>query len=132
MAVAEAQATLARLQAAGFRVVIEAPKPIFPAPPFRCADWYDRANPICADGLTIARDRALAMRRHVMGAMAALDNRYPALAIWDPFPVLCPSDPCSAIDTAGRPLFFDGDHLSGHGNDLVYAGMRDAILAARR
>ena len=132
LAIAEAQATLARLQAAGFRVVIEAPKPIFPAPPFRCADWYDRSNPICAGGLTIPRHRALAMRRHVMGAMVALAGRYPALTVWDPFAILCPGDPCRAFDPANRPLFFDGDHLSGHGNDVVYPAMRDAILAARR
>ncbi|MBS0479759.1 MAG: acyltransferase, partial [Proteobacteria bacterium] len=132
VAVAEAQSTLARLQAAGFRVVIEAPKPILPAPPFRCADWYDRANPICAGGLTIARDQALALRRHVMDATTGLARRYPALRIWDPFPILCPGDPCRAFDRAGRPLYFDGDHLSGHGNDVVYPGMRDAILTARR
>jgi len=132
VALAEANATLATLQAAGFRVVIEAPKPIFPAPPFRCADWYDRGNPICAGGLTIARGRALAMRGHVMDAMAELASRYPALAIWDPFAVLCPADPCRAFDGSGKPLFFDGDHLSGHGNDRVYPGMRDAMLAARR
>lgn len=132
VAIAEAQATLARLQAAEFRVVIEAPKPVFPAPPFRCADWYDRGNPICAGGMTIARDRALAMRRHVMGAMGDLAGRYPALRVWDPFPTLCPGDPCRAFDATGKPLFFDGDHLSGHGNDIVYPGLRDAILAARR
>ena len=132
VAMAEAQAALAGLQMAGFRVVIEAPKPLFPAPPFRCADWYDRMNPICAGGLSIARGQALALRRHVAPAMAALAARYPAITIWDPFPILCPNDPCRAIDPAGRPLFFDGDHLSGHGNDLVYPAMRDAILAARR
>jgi peptidoglycan/LPS O-acetylase OafA/YrhL len=132
IAITEAQATLTQLQALGFRVVIEAPKPIFPAPPFRCADWYDRANPICAEGLTIPRGQALAMRRHVMGAITELARRYPALTVWDPFPALCPGDPCRAIDPAGRPLFFDADHPSGHGNDIVYPGMRDAILAARR
>lgn len=131
-AIAEARETLSRLTAMGFRVVIEAPKPIFPAPPFRCADWYDRDNPICTDGLTIARDRALWMRRHVMGAMSELAGRYPALKVWDPLPLLCPGDPCRAFDTRGLPLFFDADHLSGHGNDTVYPGMRDAILAARR
>ncbi|WP_293987435.1 acyltransferase family protein [Sphingomonas sp.] len=131
-AVAEAQATLARLQAAGFRVVIEAPKPLFPAPPFRCVDWYDRANPICAGGFTIPRDRVLTMRRHVMATMTDLARQYLALRVWDPLPVLCPADPCRAFDPVGRPLFFDGDHLSGHGNDLAYPAMRDAILAARR
>lgn len=132
IAVAEAKATLARLQSAGFRVVIEAPKPVFPAPPFRCADWYDRANPICADGLTIARPRVLAMRGAVLGAMEELASAYPALRVWDPLPALCPAAPCRAIDPTGRPIMFDADHLSGHGNDLVYPGMRDAIVAARR
>ena len=64
--------------------------------------------------------------------MTDLARHYSALTIWDPFPILCASDPCRAFDPAGRPLFFDGDHLSGHGNDLVYPAMRDAILAARR
>ncbi|WP_299419409.1 acyltransferase family protein [Sphingomonas bacterium] len=132
VAVAEARATLARLEAAGFRVVIEAPKPLFPAPPFRCADWYDRANPICADGFSIPRAKVLALRQGVFNEMTDLARRYPALSVWDPFPILCPGDPCRAFDTAGRPIMFDGDHLSGHGNDLVYPAMRDAIVGARR
>jgi peptidoglycan/LPS O-acetylase OafA/YrhL len=131
-ALAEARATLTALQAARFRVVIEAPKPIFPAPPFRCADWYDRDNPICAGGMAIARGRIAAMRGQVMVAMAGLARAYPALSIWDPFPILCPGDPCRAVAADGRSMFFDGDHLSGYGNDLLYPSMRDAIVAARR
>lgn len=32
------------------------------------------------------------------------------------------------LPSRGRPQVFDADHLSGHGNDLLYAGLRDALL----
>ena len=45
-----------------------------------------------------------------------------------------PSDPCRALDDRGRPQVFDGDHLSGHGNDMLYAqpARRDPRPGKRR
>ena len=47
--------------------------------------------------------------------MALLDDlaaRYPSLTVWDPLPLLCGPQNCSAVEE-GEPLFFDNDHLSG-------------------
>ncbi len=104
---------LHRLAAAGARIVFEAPTPVFPAPAFRCADWYDDANPICAGGTTIPRQTILALRAPVMRAYTDLAKRLPGLMVWDPLPVLCPGQTCDEF-AAGHPLFFDGDHLSGY------------------
>lgn len=38
----------------GMHIVFDAPKPIFRSPPFRCADWFNADNPICAPGMTCA------------------------------------------------------------------------------
>ncbi|WP_213980626.1 acyltransferase family protein [Sphingomonas sp. dw_22] len=129
-AMAEAERLLAQLAGTGARLVMEAPKPIFPSPAFRCADWFNRHNPICRGGTTIRRDTMLEQRRDVLSAMQQLSARQPALTLWDPFPTLCTSDPCDAMP-GGRPRFFDGDHLSGAGNDLLYPGLRDALLPLR-
>ncbi|MBO9714962.1 acyltransferase family protein [Sphingomonas sp.] len=128
---AEARTAIATLASMGARVVFEAPKPIFRSPPFRCSDWFNRANPICEGGLTMPRAELEALRAPVLGAMRRLAGAQPALAVWDPFPLLCPGAVCKAAPD-GRPLFFDGDHLSGAGNAAVYPGLRDALLAAQR
>jgi hypothetical protein len=74
---------------------------------------------VCAAGLTIEREFLLRYRQPVMDGLAKLAMQHPRLAIWDPFPVLCPGPTCSAIDVGG-PLFFDGDHLSAFGNRALY------------
>lgn len=128
---AEAGAILDRWVKQRIGFVIEAPKPLFRSPPFRCSDWFNRANPICAGGLTVPRAELLARQQPVTDAIAALAARQPRLFVWDPFPALCPHDICDA-QPGGKPLFFDGDHLSGAGNDLLYPGLRGAIFAASR
>ena len=70
-----------------------------------------------------------AHRKSVMDALAALAAGEPALTVWDPFPLLCPGAVCEAVP-GGVPWFFDGDHLSGTGNDRVYPGLKEAILRA--
>ncbi|WP_448661255.1 acyltransferase family protein [Sphingomonas sp. CJ20] len=128
-ALAEAQRVLAQLSGDGRRsLVLEAPKPLFRSPTFRCSDWFNRNNPICRGGNTVPRDELLLLRSPVVAAMNALAVHQPGLTLWDPFPVLCPGDPCQALPD-GRPLFFDGDHLSGFGNDRVYPSLRDTMLA---
>jgi hypothetical protein len=78
----------------------------------------------------MSRPELLERRASVLGAMQTLAAEQPALTVWDPFPVLCPADPCQAMP-GGHPLFFDGDHLSGLGNDLLYPDLRNALLAVR-
>lgn len=128
IALREADALVTELERAGLVVVIDAPLPVFPSPPFRCADWYDARNPVCAGGTTIARATLLEHRAPVMRSLETLAATHPRLVVWDPFPLLCASDACSAFDAHG-PLFFDGDHLSAHGNRVLYPGFV-AVLAA--
>jgi peptidoglycan/LPS O-acetylase OafA/YrhL len=114
----EAAAAAQRLTATGARLVFEAPEPIYKSPPFRCADWFNAANPICADGLTMDRADLERLRELVLQAIGRLIAADPRIEVWDPFPILCPGTRCNAFD-GNAPLFFDTDHLSGHGNDVL-------------
>jgi hypothetical protein len=100
-------------------VIIEAPEPVFKAHAYRCSDWFNAGNPSCRGGLSLGRTELLGYRKPVMNSLAALSSAFPNLIVWDPFPILCPQDPCQAVTEAG-PLFFDGDHLSGFSNRLLY------------
>lgn len=118
-AVDEANNVLDRLVRRGAIVILEAPKPIFRAPPFRCSDWFNRHNPVCEPGLTMSRDYLLAYRKPVLDAMTTLSQQHENVFVWDPFDSLCPKATCEAV-VDGTPLFFDADHLSGHGNLVLY------------
>ena len=114
----EAIALLQPLADRGLHIVLEAPKPLLRAPPFRCSDRFNAGNPICRPGLSIARDEIERYRRPVLDSFARLAARMPAISIWDPLPILCPGAVCEArMD--GRPLYFDGDHLSAYGNRML-------------
>jgi peptidoglycan/LPS O-acetylase OafA/YrhL len=117
-AVSEAVAALEPLAKRGVLVVFEAPKPIFKSPAFRCSDWFNASNPACRGGLTIGRSELEAMRRPTQTAMRAVVQQLPQASVWDPTPVLCPEATCST-QRDGRPLFFDGDHISGNGNAFL-------------
>src|SRR3989344_5093353 len=54
-AVAEAAALLSPLAATQAKLVFEAPKPVLPSPTFRCADWFNKMNPVCKEGSSIPR-----------------------------------------------------------------------------
>lgn len=103
---------------AGAKIVFEAPGPEFQSPAFRCADWYDRQNPICAGGDTIPRTAIAALRAPVLAVFAQFSRKIPAVSVWDPLPLLCPGPVCSQ-SANGEPLFFDGDHLSGYGDRML-------------
>lgn len=117
-AIAYAVATLREIAGSGVHVVFEGPKPLFKAPPFRCADWFNRSNPICAPGFSMPRALLDALREPVLQSLAEISRRVPGVSIWDPYPVLCPEEECSAWQK-GQPLFLDGDHISGYGNSLL-------------
>ncbi|RDZ28407.1 acyltransferase family protein [Lysobacter silvisoli] len=102
----------------GVRIVFEAPKPLFRAPPYRCSDWFNRGNPICARGLSVDRAFLQRYRAPAVAGLRRVAAQLPGASVWDPFPVLCPGATCAAVP-GGKPLFFDGDHLSGHGNRLL-------------
>lgn len=110
-----ARARLLPLAHRGVRVVFEAPTPLFPAPAYRCSDAFNRDNQICAGGLELPRMELEAYRTPVLRTMRSLVAKLPHATIWDPFPLLCPGTTCHAVE-AGKPLFFDGDHLSAYGS----------------
>lgn len=117
-AVEEAVLMLAPISQAGVRIVFEAPKPVFKSPAFRCADWFNSANPVCAPGQSVARAEIESLRMPVLQAMSDLVARLPLSTVWDPLPMLCTGEVCSSYQ-GDKPLFFDGDHLSGFGNQVL-------------
>lgn len=126
-AVSEARDQLQPLLQRGVRVLVELPKPVLPAPVFRCVDWFNRSNPVCRNGLTLDRGQVLRLSESARAALLDLQRQLPGLALWDPFPILCPGTRCRAIDPDGRPIFFDGDHLSRWGNEMLYPSFAAAI-----
>jgi SGNH domain-containing protein len=102
----------------GMRVVFELPKPIFKIPLFRCADWFNRNNPACAGGSEFDRAMLLTYRKPVLAFADALKARVADFSTWDPFAALCPGEVCS-MWRDGRPLFFDGDHVTYLANMLL-------------
>ncbi|MBC3373449.1 acyltransferase [Pseudomonas sp. SWRI92] len=126
-ACSSAEATLTRLMNAKVRVLIDAPMPLFKAPAYRCSDWFNRMNPICAPGFTVERDQIEQLRAPQMALLEHLTQEYPMLRVWDPLPLLCPGSTCSAYDD-GKPLFRDGDHLSGYGNRLLTPSFIQVLL----
>jgi len=106
------------LQQFGVTVVLAAPTPVFEAPPDRCRRWFNRHNPVCAPGFETARNYQLELRAPVMKSYQALSKETGA-ALWDPFPLLCPADPCqSKVDDRFR--YIDQHHISANGNIVVF------------
>ena len=114
----EADAVLARLEPLKVQVIIDAPLPVFRSAAYRCSDAFNRMNPACAGGLSVPRAQMEALRAPQMALLQRLAARYPAVHIWDPMPLLCTAHRCTAMD-GEQPLFFDQDHLSGHGNRVL-------------
>lgn len=115
---ADAVNVLRQFTQRGVRVVFEAPKPLFKAPPLRCADWFDRDNPICAGGFNMSRSTLEEYRAPILQSYTHIAAQLPGVDVWDPAAVLCSSTNCNAFD-GSLPLFLDGDHISGHGNDVL-------------
>ena len=128
-ATSDAHRWIEPLVAAGARVVLEAPKPVFRAHPFACVEWWNRWNPECSAGLEERRLDLERYRAPVMNALKDLAATYPGVTIWDPMQALCGEAVCSAMQ-AGRPLFFDGDHLSPYGNLMLLRPFQAAIHRA--
>ncbi|RUL79788.1 acyltransferase family protein [Dyella choica] len=125
---ASAEAVLTRLEAAQVHILIDAPKPVLKAPPYRCSDWFNRMNPICKPGLMVERYRLEQLRAPQMALLKTLEHQHPDLHVWDPLPLLCPGTICSAFDH-GKPLYLDDNHLSGYGNRVLAPSFMQAVLA---
>jgi peptidoglycan/LPS O-acetylase OafA/YrhL len=111
----------------GLEIAFIAPSPLFKSPSFRCSDWFNRSNPDCAGGLSIDRSAMEAMRAPVLEAFRAVQATYPKIRVWDPLPSLCPFPVCTVF-LGGKPLFHDGDHLSGFGNEVVVDDLQAFLL----
>lgn len=129
-ALQEADEIVRRLEEAGLRVVIDAPKPIFAAPPFRCSDRFNKTNPVCEGGFDVDRSVIENYRKPILQSLAKLKELHPRLVVWDPLPALCSEAKCSAFDGT-RPLFFDGDHLSAHGNRVLYPAFLNLLTSIK-
>src|SRR4029077_17046364 len=84
----------------------------------RCVDAFNVGNPICAPGQEISRPDLLRYRAPVLRAFAQIATQVDRVTVWDPFSLLCPADPCTAMRD-GHPLFYDGDHVSGYANRMI-------------
>ena len=126
-AVRAATPVLQQLNAKGARVIVSAPNLLLKLPLYRCADAYDAMNPICSDGADVNRADFERLRASMLGAVTALTQSVPDASVWDPFPVLCPPGPVCHAYMDGRPLFFDGDHLSGFANRLLLPSFEEAV-----
>ena len=128
-ALAEAAVLLAPLASKGTKLLVSAPMPLFRVAPFRCMDWFNKANPACAQGFGIPRAEVERYRSAVMLSLADLRHRISGLDVWDALPIICGDQTCSAT-RGGEPLFFDGDHLSGYGDDVILPSLRAALMSA--
>lgn len=111
----------------GVRIVLEAPKPVLPAPPYRCSDQFNARNEVCRNGLDSTREAMEALRAPMLGSLQQVVDGLPDGVLWDPMPVLCDDALCPA-QRDGRPLFFDGDHLSAHGNRVLLPSLQQVLL----
>ena len=124
-ALAQAAGFIDELRAQGLLVLMDAPMPVFRAPPLRCSDWFNRRNPICSPGFAVSRDLIVELRKPTMGSLKVLHESH-GIYVWDPLPVLCSGATCSAFDGA-RPKMLDGDHLSGYGNQLLVSSFTEEL-----
>ena len=62
----------------------------------------------------------------VLEAMTEIARQGDGVTIWDPARKLCSPSACNAMH-GDKPLFFDGDHLSGYGNEVLYPHFRNYI-----
>jgi peptidoglycan/LPS O-acetylase OafA/YrhL len=122
----EARTFIQKLSRRGVHVVIEAPTPMFKSPPFRCSDWFNRLNPVCDAGFSVSRKEIERRRSEVVEIAMAMTATIPGVTLWDPLPILCDQQECSAFENAA-PLFFDGEHLSGYGNDKLYQSFVETL-----
>lgn len=118
--VEEAAESVRAFESAGLVVVVTTPTPVFPSPIFRCSDWFNEINPVCAGGFQISRDYMQALAEPTNRRIAMLESES-NIVVWNIFDTMCPGKTCSTLRD-GRHLFFDGDHLSRWGNYELMPG----------
>lgn len=119
------------LEKRGIRILFEAPKPVFDFVPYRCSDWFNRTNPICEARIVSTRAEIEMWRAPVLESMRKLARLSANVSIWDPLPELCSGPVCETMKD-GRPLFFDGDHISGYANDLLLPSFSKTVSSWKK
>jgi Predicted acyltransferases len=128
-AVVKGREVLARLAGTGASVVIEAPNLLLNAPLYRCADPWTQTNPICAGGADVDRAEMQSLRAPMLNAIRDSISGIPHSGVFDPFPVMCPEGATCGGYRDGKPLFFDGDHVSAFGGRVLLAPFTSAMRA---
>lgn len=121
---------LASLASLGLTIVVEGPKPVMPTLLYRCVDRFNALNDICKGAGNGPEDnwkRVAAIR----DAFPMLAVGLPGVSIWYPDAILCRDQSCPAF-LNGQPLYFDTDHLSAYGNDLLLPSLSDTIYLKLR
>ena len=126
LATSQAVTMLRPLASKGMAILFAAPTPLFRRSPFRCSDWFNASNPVCRGGLTETRAYLESLRGPVVVAMQVIATQLPAVHVWDPFPVLCPTETCT-VTRDGRPIFFDDNHLSAYGDAVLYPSFASTV-----
>ena len=129
-AAAEAHELLKPLLTRGVRIILEAPKPLFRTAPYRCSDWFTQVNAYCKPGFDVSRAELEDRRAGILASMRAFVAMDDHVTLWDPFPVFCPTETCSAFRD-GKPIFYDGDHLSRNGNMLALPAFMEHLRLVR-
>ena len=62
-----------------------------------------------------------------MDSLLQLQVAFPHVVIWDPIDELCREKTCD-IYREDKPLFFDADHLSGFGNEVILDSFSEMIF----
>jgi len=122
----EFRSLIPRFTKSGLTILIDRPKPVFKAEPFRCSDWFNKYNTICKPGFKVKKSELNVHSSGVNQKIDLLREEFNSVIAWDPSEVLCGSKSCKAIKD-GKPLFFDADHLSRYGNLILVKSLEKAL-----
>jgi len=122
----EFRSLIPRFTKSGLTILIDRPKPVFKAEPFRCSDWFNKYNAICKPGFKVKKSELNVHSSGVNQKIDLLREEFNSVIAWDPSEVLCGSKACKAIKD-GKPLFLDADHLSRYGNLILVKSLENAL-----
>jgi peptidoglycan/LPS O-acetylase OafA/YrhL len=111
----------------GMVVLIDLPKPVLPSPIFRGSDWFNNQNPIMNNGMCVSKTELEINRSEVESVLLDVAKRCKNTVLWNPFLVLCPDQECCGFREQ-RPLYFDGDHLSNYGCQVLISSFSNNVV----
>jgi hypothetical protein len=112
----------------GAGVIIEAPLPTFDRPAYLCTkEWY-RSN---YEGCFVSRSEVERHRNDVLTQLRAMAQEYGNVWVWDPLPLLCPTETCGQFRD-DKPLFRDMNHLSYYGSKWLAPAFVEFLRETKR